>query len=47
MLDKMGIYYGEDWLTLEKNKKRKKKAAKKIGLDKKAYDSEYEISINK
>lgn len=46
-LDKMGIYYGEDWITLEKSKKKKKKAAKKIGVDSKWYDSEYEVSIAK
>ena len=47
LLDKMGVYYGEDWLTLSKSKKKKKKAAKKLGLDSKAYDGEYEISIAK
>lgn len=46
-LDKMGVYYGEDWLVLEKNTKRKKKAAKRKGLDSKGYDCEYELSANK
>ncbi len=47
LLDKMGIYYGEDWLTLEKNTKKKKKAAKKLGHDMKDYDCEYKLSIAK
>ena len=46
-LDKMGIYYGEDWITLQKNSKAKKKAAKKLGLTTKNYDCEYELSVSK
>lgn len=44
-LDKMGIYYGEDWLTLKKSKKAKKKAAKKNGFSAKDFDSEYRLSV--
>ena len=44
LLDKMGICYGEDWITLQKNKKKKKKAAKKLGLDVSSYDTEYKLS---
>ena len=47
LLDKMGICYGEDWITLQKSKKRRKKAAKKIGFNVKDYDYEYEISAKK
>lgn len=45
-LDKMDINYGEDWLTLEKNQKAKKKAAKKNGFSLKDFDSEYRLSMN-
>ena len=47
LLDKMGICYGEDWITLQKSKKRRKKAVKKIGFNVKDYDYEYEISAKK
>lgn len=44
-LDKMDVYYGDDWLTLQKNEKAKKKAAKKNGFSIKDYDSEYRLSM--
>ncbi len=44
-LDKLEIYYGEDWLTLEKNKKAKNKRAKKLKIYPNDFDTEYIMSV--
>lgn len=46
-LDKMGIYYGADCVTLDPCKKSIQKAAKKMGMDPKGYDIEYAVSLTK
>lgn len=44
IMDTMGIYYGDNILTMKKSKKFKKKMAKKNGFTHKHYDSEFRIS---
>ncbi len=44
IMDKMGIYYGENILTMKKSKKFRKKMAKKNGFTHKHYDSDFRIS---
>lgn len=44
-MDKMGIYYGNDHLTMKKNKRHKKRMAKKNGFSSKHFDAEYRLDL--
>lgn len=44
IMDKHGFYYGQDFLTMSKNKAYKKYLCKKYGIDKRGYDSEFLLS---
>lgn len=44
LMDKMGIFYGEDLLTMNKSKAYKKRKAKKNGFSANHYDAEYRLN---